>query len=81
MTKSTLNSVQLQIVDLNDVPNCGQRFVQQEVMRNFRPSDIDLDALAQAIRLFLSSGSVTDHPGSDLPLRRHRVSHVVGGRA
>jgi hypothetical protein len=50
-----------------------QSLIRTEMVRDFRPDDVDLDDLASAIGKLLESGD------SDLLSRRRRVTHVVGG--
>ncbi len=57
--------------------------IQQEIVREFSPGDIDLEDLAEAIRLLLEPLPAkkigTRHPRDpDLLLPRRRATHVVG---
>jgi hypothetical protein len=59
--------------------------VHQEIARDFRAGDLDLDCLAEAIRGLLrrendAPPEVCKARNSDLLSRRRRVSHVVGGK-
>jgi len=59
------------------------RLIEQEVVRNFTPGELDFDDLAEAIRCLLGNepASETQRPSGsdpDLLLPRPRVSHVVG---
>jgi hypothetical protein len=60
-----------------------QILIQQEVVRDFNPGDIDLDELAEAIRLLLKpvpAGKNDTRCRHDLDLlsSRRRATHVVG---
>jgi len=60
-----------------------QILIQQEVVREFSSGDIDLDELAEAIRLLLEPApaariDVRRRRDPDLLLQRRRATHVVG---
>jgi len=60
--------------------------IQQETIREFRPSDLDVDDLAEAIRRLLDSGDTcgpdaNTQTNSALPFRRERGSYVMGSGA
>ena len=60
-----------------------QRLIQQEVIRDFSPSKIDLDELTEAVRQLLSGEGALDvrtQRDPDLSLPRRRATHVVGGK-
>jgi hypothetical protein len=50
--------------------------IQQELIRESSPGDLDLDGLAQAIRELLDSGDA-----AALHSRRDRATHVMGAGA
>jgi hypothetical protein len=65
------------------VPRPSDNLIQQEVIREFSPGVIDIDELAEAIRLLLESAptgksDVRRGRGSDLLSPRRRATHVVG---
>ncbi len=64
-------------------PVFDQMLIQQEVVREFASGDIDLDELAEAIRLLLAPAPVekigAGSPGDpDLLSPRRRATYVVG---
>jgi hypothetical protein len=56
--------------------------IQQEIGRDFRTGEVDLDCLAEVIRELLASNNdaVRTPRNPDLLSPRRRVSHVVGGK-
>jgi hypothetical protein len=57
--------------------------IQQEVVREFTSGDVDIDELAEAIRLLMERApaartDVGRRPDPDLLLPRRRATHVVG---
>jgi hypothetical protein len=71
-------------VNRRHIPSAtDQILIQQEVVREFSPGDIDLDDLTEAIRQLLEPAPVekidSGRPGDpDLLLPRWRATHVVG---